>query len=181
MEYFGFASVYNQKLNISEITNEPQDRGFSAEKASEVSKWFERAVEGGRLTKKETAALKYSEDIGEAFRDLVLNENSVVNQRTSDYSNLMQNPSLVTNSVVDTADTDGYNNGRGEDNAISDGGRNLSGDTSSEGTHPGTAGEGKTAWREDEESFLRRAQSDSDETGRGRRTLLKSGDTQPNC
>ena len=98
----------------------------------------------------------------------------MVNQRTSDYSNLMQNPSLVKNSVVDTADTDGYNNGGGEDNAISDGGRALSGDTSSEGTHSGTAGEGKTSWREDEESFLRRAQSNSDETGRGRRTLLKS-------
>ena len=75
--------------NIAEITSALESRGVAPEHSQTIAKWMNKAVEGGVLSKRQQAALENNEVISSVFKDVVINQNSTVNQRLQGYKDVI--------------------------------------------------------------------------------------------
>lgn len=70
--------------NMAEIQKELVSKGVVEADAQSIAKWLNKAVEGAVLTKSQQAALENNEVISEVYRDVILNPQSTVSQRTQE-------------------------------------------------------------------------------------------------
>lgn len=70
--------------NTTDIREALKDSGYVDKDADIVAEWLAKAVEGQPLTKKQQIALENNPIITKVFADIVLDETSIVNQRTAD-------------------------------------------------------------------------------------------------
>ena len=75
--------------NTADIVSTLEGRGIAPQYAKTIAKWMNKAVEGGTLSKRQQMALEYNEDIGEVFKDVIINKNSTVNQRLLGYNDIV--------------------------------------------------------------------------------------------
>ena len=78
------------EANIAEITKSLERKGIAPENAQTIAKWLNKAVEGGNFTKAQIKALE-NPDISQTFKDVIINQNSTVNQRMQGYTDILQN------------------------------------------------------------------------------------------
>ena len=78
------------ETNIAEITKSLERKNISPEHAETIAKWLNKAVEGGYFTKSQIKALE-NPDIAKTFKDVIINQNSTVNQRMQSYTDILQN------------------------------------------------------------------------------------------
>ena len=78
------------ETNIAEITKSLERKNISPEHAQTIAKWLNKAVEGGYFTKSQIKALE-NPDISQTFKDVIINQNSTVNQRMQSYTDILQN------------------------------------------------------------------------------------------
>ena len=76
--------------NLSEIKAALVQKGVTEADASTIAEWLNKAVNGGAFTKKQIAALDENEVISEVFKEVIIDQNSTVNQRLTQYSSLME-------------------------------------------------------------------------------------------
>ncbi len=76
--------------NMSEIILSLERKHFSNKDAKTIAKWLYKAVEGEYFTDKQIAMLENNNLISDTFRDVVVNQNSTVNQRLQGYSEFTQ-------------------------------------------------------------------------------------------
>ena len=79
------------EANIADITKSLQRKGIAPQYAQTIAKWLNKAVEGGYFTKSQIKALDTNEYITQAFKDVIINQNSTVNQRIQAYNDILQN------------------------------------------------------------------------------------------
>ena len=84
------------ELNKADITKSLERKGVRTKDAEVISKWLAAHVEGTALTDEQIEVLKTDDLISKTFRDVVINQNSTVNQRTGEYAELMS----LANDVV---------------------------------------------------------------------------------
>lgn len=70
--------------NTTDIREALKDSGYVDKDADTVAEWLAKAVEGQPLTRKQQIALENNPIITKVFADIVLDETSIVNQRTAD-------------------------------------------------------------------------------------------------
>jgi hypothetical protein len=80
--------IERSSQNLADIQSTLESRGIAPESAAKIAKWLNKAADGDVFTKKERNDLLYSEDIGEAFKDLFLNENSPILKRNQAVQNI---------------------------------------------------------------------------------------------
>ena len=78
------------ETNIAEITKSLERKNIAPEHAQTIAKWLNKAVEGGYFTKSQIKALE-NPDISKTFKDIIVNQNSTVNQRMQSYTDILQN------------------------------------------------------------------------------------------
>ena len=83
--------------NMSDITKSLERKHIAPQHAKTIAKWLNKAVEGGYFTKSQIKALDTNEDITKTFKDVIINQNSTVNQRMQSYNDILQN---VANEVT---------------------------------------------------------------------------------
>lgn len=74
--------------NLSDIEVALIAEGMTSDDAKTISKWLNKAVEGGYFNKEQVKALEENEIISKVFYDVIVGENSTVNQRISGYNEL---------------------------------------------------------------------------------------------
>lgn len=72
--------------NKTDIANALVGKGMTEADAKTISKWLGKAVDGGYFTKGQIAALESNEVISSVFQDVIINQNSTVNQRVQGYN-----------------------------------------------------------------------------------------------
>lgn len=72
--------------NKADITKALVEKGMTSKDANTISKWLGKAVDGGYFTKGQIAALESNEVISSVFQDVIINQNSTVNQRIQGYN-----------------------------------------------------------------------------------------------
>ena len=72
--------------NKTDIANALVGKGMTEADAKTISKWLGKAVDGGYFTKGQIAALESNEVISSVFQDVIINQNSTVNQRIQGYN-----------------------------------------------------------------------------------------------
>ena len=72
--------------NKADIAKALEDKGMTSKDANTISKWLGKAVDGGYFTKGQIAALESNEVISSVFQDVIINQNSTVNQRLQGYN-----------------------------------------------------------------------------------------------
>ena len=83
--------------NQSDIKAALVNNGMAESDAATISKWLNKAVDGGIFTKSQVAALENNDVISKVFYDVIIKENSTVNQRNKAYSDLMSLADEVSN------------------------------------------------------------------------------------
>ena len=83
--------------NQSDIKAALVNNGMAESDAATISKWLNKAVDGGIFTKSQVAALENNDVISKVFYDVIIKENSTVNQRNKAYSDLMTLADEVSN------------------------------------------------------------------------------------
>ena len=78
------------QTNIAEITKSLERKGIAPENAQSIAKWLNDAVMGENFTPLQRLALK-NPDISQTFKDVVVNQNSTVNQRMQSYNDILMN------------------------------------------------------------------------------------------
>lgn len=78
--------LHDVKANLSEqnqqdIKNALVETGMAKENAESISKWLAKAVDGGNLTKGQQMALEDNPVISKVFKEVIIDKNSIVNQR----------------------------------------------------------------------------------------------------
>ena len=76
--------------NMADIVKSLTRKGISPSHAQTIAKWMNKAVEGGNLTRLQAKALESNEYIAAAFRDVIVNPNSTVNQRIQGRNSILQ-------------------------------------------------------------------------------------------
>lgn len=69
------------ETNIAEIEKSLVRKGVAPSHATTIATWLNKAVEGGHFTKSQRNALESNEVVSQTFKDIILNQNSTVNQR----------------------------------------------------------------------------------------------------
>ncbi len=72
--------------NKTDIAKALVEKGMTEKDAATISKWLGKAVDGGYFTKGQIAALESNEVISSVFQDVIINQNSTVNQRIQGYN-----------------------------------------------------------------------------------------------
>ena len=72
------------QTNMAEIQKYLVSKGVAEADAQTIAKWLNKAVEGRVLTKSQQAALENNPVISEVYRNVILNPQSTVNQRTQE-------------------------------------------------------------------------------------------------
>lgn len=78
------------EANIAEITKSLERKGIAPEQARTIAKWLNSAVMGENFSPLQRLALK-NPDISQTFKDVIINQNSTVNQRMQGYTDILQN------------------------------------------------------------------------------------------
>ena len=76
--------------NMAEIQKSLVRKGVAEADAQSIAKWLDNAVRGGEFTKSQRAALENNEVISEVYRNVILNPQSTVNQRTQGYQDVLR-------------------------------------------------------------------------------------------
>ena len=77
------------ETNIAEITKSLERKNIAPEQAQTIAKWLNNAVMGQTFTPLQRLALK-NPDISQTFKDVIVNQNSTVNQRMQSYTDILQ-------------------------------------------------------------------------------------------
>ena len=77
------------EANMAEITKSLERKGIESGQAQTIAKWLNKAVEGGYFTPLQRKALE-NPDISKTFKDVIINQNSTVNQRMQSYTDILQ-------------------------------------------------------------------------------------------
>lgn len=72
--------------NKADIATALEKKGMTSNDAKTISKWLGKAVDGGYFSKRQIAALESNDVISEVFQDVIINQNSTVNQRIHGYN-----------------------------------------------------------------------------------------------
>jgi hypothetical protein len=75
--------------NKTDIANALVEKGMTEADAKTISKWLGKAVDGGYFTKGQIATLESNEVISSVFQDVIINQNSTVNQRIQGYNDAL--------------------------------------------------------------------------------------------
>ena len=78
------------EANIADITKSLERKGIDAGQAQTIAKWLDSAVQGEIFNPLQRLALQ-NPDISQTFRDVIINQNSTVNQRMQSYTDILQN------------------------------------------------------------------------------------------
>lgn len=78
------------EANMADIVKSLERKGIDSAQAETIAKWLNKAVEGGYFTPLQRKALE-NPDISQTFKDVIINENSTVNQRMQSYTDILQN------------------------------------------------------------------------------------------
>lgn len=90
--------------NKSEIVKSLVRKGMSTEDANIQVKWLNEVVEGAELTDAQALLLDSNDVLSRTFHDVIINENSTVNQRNKAYAEAVD---MVNKGVPDTKATNG--------------------------------------------------------------------------
>lgn len=72
--------------NKTDIAKALEAKSMPSKAANTISKWLGKAVDGGYFTKRQIAALENNEIISSVFKDVIIDQNSTVNQRIQGYN-----------------------------------------------------------------------------------------------
>ena len=72
------------QTNMDDIQNSLVEKNVAPEDAKKIAKWLNKVVEGAVLTKSQQVALENNPVISEVYRDVILNPQSTVSQRTQE-------------------------------------------------------------------------------------------------
>lgn len=77
------------EANIADITKSLERKGIESGQAQTIAKWLNSAVMGEVFNPLQRLALK-NPDITQTFKDVIINQNSTVNQRMQSYTDILQ-------------------------------------------------------------------------------------------
>lgn len=92
------------EANIADITKSLERKGIPTENAQTIAKWLDAAVQGENFSPLQRLALK-NPDISQTFKDVVINQNSTVNQRQQAYNDVLMNIAKEKTALKDNAAT----------------------------------------------------------------------------
>ena len=78
------------EANMADISKSLERKGIAPGQAQTIAKWLNSAVMGENFSPLQKLALK-NPDITQTFKDVIINENSTVNQRVQGYMDILQN------------------------------------------------------------------------------------------
>ena len=77
------------EANMADITKSLERKGIESGQAETIAKWLNNAVMGENFTPLQRLALN-NPDITQTFKDVIVNQNSTVNQRMQSYTDILQ-------------------------------------------------------------------------------------------
>ena len=78
------------EANMADIVKSLERKGIESGQAQTIAKWLNNAVMGENFNPLQRLALK-NPDISQTFKDVIINQNSTVNQRMQGYTDILQN------------------------------------------------------------------------------------------
>jgi hypothetical protein len=78
------------EANIADIVKSLERKNISPEHAQTIAEWLNASVQGEVFNPLQRLALK-NPDIAQTFKDVIINQNSTVNQRMQSYTDILQN------------------------------------------------------------------------------------------
>ena len=78
------------EANKADIVKSLEEKGMSTKDAKTIAKWLGKAVEGEYFTDKQIAVLENNDVVTETFKDVIINQNSTVNQRIKAYNEAVE-------------------------------------------------------------------------------------------
>ena len=85
------------QTNISDIVVALEKKGIAPADVQTIVKWIDKAVRGEKLTTKQQMALDLDSDIGYIVQDILVNQNSTVNQRMQGYRDIITKTNIANN------------------------------------------------------------------------------------
>ena len=89
------------EANKTDVANALMAKGMTDSDAWTISEWLASAVDGHTFNKKQIAALESNDVVSEVFRDVIIDQNSTVNQRIQGYSDIFKIADEVANGVTE--------------------------------------------------------------------------------
>ena len=89
------------EANKTDVANALMAKGMTDSDAWTISEWLASAVDGHTFNKKQIAALESNDVVSEVFRDVIIDQNSTVNQRMQGYSDILKIADEVANGATE--------------------------------------------------------------------------------
>ena len=86
--------------NKTDVANALIKKGMADSDAQTIAKWLAAAVEGHTFTKEQITALESNDVVSEVFRDVIIDQNSTVNQRMQGYFDIFKVADEVANGTT---------------------------------------------------------------------------------
>ena len=91
--------------NMTDITSALEAKGVTSKDAKTIAKWLNKAVDGGYFNKSQIKALEENEVISQVMKEVIIDQNSTVNQRIQGYNEALYSLAKKTTSPSKGTDT----------------------------------------------------------------------------